>query len=147
MTEITGYSLEDAQSHSDFLALLYPGSKSYSQAQSRLDNVALMGSIFNAETTIPTKNGELKTLLLSTVMMEDQDNPLFLSTFQDITPLKRAEKALCQMIVQEHLIWEITHKIRQSLNLEDILNTTVTEVQQLLECDRVFIYRIFPNGT
>ena len=145
MTEITGYSLEDAQSHSDFLALLYPGSKSYSQAQSRLDNVALMGSIFNAETTIPTKNGELKTLLLSTVMMEDQDNPLFLSTFQDITPLKRAEKALCQMIVQEHLIWEITHKIRQSLNLEDILNTTVTEVQQLLECDRVFIYRIFPN--
>ncbi|WRH65302.1 MAG: PAS domain S-box protein [Planktothrix sp. GU0601_MAG3] len=145
MTEITGYSLEDAQSHPDFLALLYPSSKSYSQAQNRLENVALMGSVFNAETTIPTKNGELKTLLLSTVMMEDQENPLFLSTFQDITPLKRAEKALCQMIVQEHLIWEITHKIRQSLNLEDILNTTVTEVQQLLECDRVFIYRIFPN--
>lgn len=145
MTEITGYSLEDAQSHPDFLALLYPGSTSYSQAQSRLDNVALMGSVFNAETTIPTKNGELKTLLLSTVMMKDQENPLFLSTFQDITPLKRAEKALFQMIVQEHLIWEITHKIRQSLNLEDILNTTVTEVQQLLECDRVFIYQIFPN--
>ncbi|SKB12002.1 Methyl-accepting chemotaxis protein (modular protein) [Planktothrix sp. PCC 11201] len=145
MTEITGYSLEDAQSHPDFLALLYPSSTSYSQAQNRLNNVALMGSVFNAETTIPTKNGELKTLLLSTVMIEDQENPLFLSTFQNITPLKRAEKALCQMVVQEHLIWEITHKIRQSLNLEDILNTTVTEVQQLLECDRVFIYQIFPN--
>lgn len=145
MTEITGYSLEDAQSHQDFLALLYPSSESYSQAQSRLKQVALTGSIFNAETTIPTKKGELKTLLLSTVMMEDQENPLFLSTYQDITPLKRAEKTLCQLIVQEHLIWEITHKIRQSLNLDDILNTTVMEVQQLLECDQVFIYRIFPD--
>ncbi|VXD19989.1 diguanylate cyclase domain-containing protein [Planktothrix paucivesiculata] len=145
MTEITGYSLEDAQSHQDFLALLYPSSESYSQAQSRLKQVALTGSIFNAETTIPTKKGELKTLLLSTVMMENQENPLFLSTYQDITPLKRAEKTLCQLIVQEHLIWEITHKIRQSLNLDDILNTTVMEVQQLLECDQVFIYRIFPD--
>ncbi len=143
MTEITGYSLEDAQSHQDFLALLYPSSESYSQAQSRLKQVALTGSIFNAETPIPPKNGELKTL--STVMMEDQENPLFLSTYQDITSLKRAEKTLCQLIVQEHLIWEITHKIRQSLNLDDILNTTVMEVQQLLECDQVFIYRIFPD--
>lgn len=145
MTEITGYSLKDAQSHPDFLALLYPSSESYSQVQNRLNKVALMGSIFNEETTIPTKSGELKTLLLSMVMITDQENPLFLSTFQDITPLKRVEKALCQMIVQEHLIWEITDKIRQSLKLDDILYTTVTEVQQLLECDRVFIYRVFPN--
>ncbi|VXD22219.1 putative Diguanylate cyclase [Planktothrix serta PCC 8927] len=145
ITEITGYTLEEAQSHVNFLGLLYPNPEAYKKAQDQLKFVALMGSIFNIETTIQTKNGQSKTLLLSTVMMQDQQNPLFLSTFQDITPLKRAEKALCQLIVQEHLVWEITHQIRQSLNLDDILNTTVTEVQQLLECDQVLIYRIFPN--
>ncbi|MBD2483097.1 diguanylate cyclase domain-containing protein [Planktothrix sp. FACHB-1365] len=145
MTEITGYTLEEAQSHSDFLALLYPTPEGYQKAQDRLKKVIATGSIFNLETTIQAKNGQLKTLLLSTVMMQDQQHRLFLSTFQDITPLKRAEKALCQLIVQEHLIWEITHQIRQSLNLDDILNATVKEVQQLLECDQVLIYRIFPD--
>ncbi len=145
ITEITGYTLEEAQSPIDFLSLLYPNPEAYKKAQDRLRMVALTGSIFNVETTIQTKNGQLKTLLLSTVMMQDQQKPLFLSTFQDITPLKLAEQALCQLIVQEHLVWEITHQIRQSLNLADILNTTVTEVQQLLECDQVLIYRIFPN--
>lgn len=147
MEEITGYTLEEAQSYSDFLALLYPQPEAYQKAQERLQKVISAGSIFNIETTIRSKNGQLKTLLLSTVMMPDQQHPLFLSTFQDITPLKRAEQALCQLIVQEHLIWEITHQIRQSLNLEDILKTTVQEVQQLLECDQVLIYRIFSDRT
>jgi signal transduction histidine kinase/CheY-like chemotaxis protein len=36
-------------------------------------------------------------------------------------------------------------RIRQSLNLEHILTTTVAEVQQLLRCDRVTIYQFFPQ--
>jgi signal transduction histidine kinase/DNA-binding response OmpR family regulator len=38
----------------------------------------------------------------------------------------------------------IALRIRQSLNLEQILQTAVTEVQQLLECDRVTIYQVDP---
>jgi signal transduction histidine kinase/DNA-binding response OmpR family regulator len=36
--------------------------------------------------------------------------------------------------------------IRQSLNLEQILKTAVTQVQQLLECDRVAIYQLCQNS-
>lgn len=45
------------------------------------------------------------------------------------------------------LFAEITLKIRQSLQLKDILQTTVEEVQKLLNADRVLIYRVLPDGT
>ncbi|MBD2177759.1 GAF domain-containing protein [Pseudanabaena sp. FACHB-1998] len=45
------------------------------------------------------------------------------------------------------LLTEITFKIRQSLEFKEILRATVTEVQQLLQADRVLIYQIFPDGT
>jgi len=37
-------------------------------------------------------------------------------------------------------------RIRQSSRLEQILQTAVQEVQQLLECDRVTIYQVVPNS-
>ncbi|GAB1544140.1 hypothetical protein NUACC21_68160 [Scytonema sp. NUACC21] len=40
---------------------------------------------------------------------------------------------------------EITLRIRQSLKLEDVLNTAVNEVQQALGTDRVIIYRLNPD--
>jgi methyl-accepting chemotaxis protein PixJ len=39
------------------------------------------------------------------------------------------------------LFTEMTFRIRQSLRLEDVLNTTVNEVRQALKADRVVIYR------
>jgi len=45
------------------------------------------------------------------------------------------------------LMAEITQHIRESLNLPEILQTAVSEVQALLQADRVLVYRIWPNGT
>ncbi|MUL36848.1 ATP-binding protein [Gloeocapsopsis dulcis] len=45
------------------------------------------------------------------------------------------------------LLAEIAFKIRQSLQLEEILQTAVTEVRNLLQTDRVVIYRLWSNGT
>ena len=45
------------------------------------------------------------------------------------------------------LFAEVTLKIRQSLQLQEILQTTVTEVQRILAADRVLIYQVFANGT
>ncbi|HLO51498.1 MAG TPA: PAS domain S-box protein [Kamptonema sp.] len=36
-------------------------------------------------------------------------------------------------------------RIRQSVNLNEILDTTVTEVRQLLQCDRVMVYQFSPK--
>ncbi|PZO12925.1 MAG: diguanylate cyclase [Leptolyngbya foveolarum] len=45
------------------------------------------------------------------------------------------------------LFADITLKIRQSLQLKDILQTTVDEVQRLLNADRVLIYQVLPDST
>ncbi|MEO1519640.1 MAG: ATP-binding protein [Cyanobacteria bacterium J06633_2] len=48
---------------------------------------------------------------------------------------------------RSQLLAEITLKIRQSLQLKTILQTTVDEVQRLLDTDRVLIYQVLPDGT
>lgn len=59
--------------------------------------------------------------------------------------LREAETILKQQTERERMITAIAQNIRQSLNLTKILNTTVAEVRQFLETDRVFIYRFEPD--
>ncbi len=51
-----------------------------------------------------------------------------------------------QQYQKEQLIWRLTERVRQFLGLEEIFNTTVSEVRQFLKCDRVLFYRVFPGG-
>ena len=66
---------------------------------------------------------------------------------KDITEGKRAEEVLRQQSKRSQLFSEITLNIRQSLKLEEILQTTVTEVQQLLKADRVLIFQLQSDGS
>ena len=50
-----------------------------------------------------------------------------------------------QQASHEKILSRISKRIRQSLNLEDILKTTVTEVRQLLDCDRAIVYQFDPG--
>jgi PAS domain S-box-containing protein len=68
-----------------------------------------------------------------------------LGTVMDITLSKQVEIARQQQIQRERLMMQIAHYIRQSLNLDDILNTTVQEVRQFLHSDRVLIFRFAPD--
>jgi len=64
----------------------------------------------------------------------------------EITELKRAEAQLREAAERERLLGEIALRIRRSLNLDEILNTTVTEVRQFLGVDRVLIGHLDENG-
>ncbi|HBK23796.1 MAG TPA: histidine kinase, partial [Planktothrix sp. UBA10369] len=48
---------------------------------------------------------------------------------------------------RERLMVAVAQQIRISLNLTEILNTSVNQVQQLLVADRVVVYRIWPDHT
>jgi diguanylate cyclase (GGDEF)-like protein/PAS domain S-box-containing protein len=67
--------------------------------------------------------------------------------YTDITRRKQAEAALRQQFLRERLIGAIEARIRKSLNLVEVLNTTVIEVRQFLATDRVIIYRFEPNAS
>ncbi|MGB7248038.1 MAG: GAF domain-containing protein, partial [Phormidesmis sp.] len=45
------------------------------------------------------------------------------------------------------LFADVTLKIRQSLQLKEIVHTTVNEVRRLLKADRVLIYQVLPDST
>ena len=58
---------------------------------------------------------------------------------------KQAKEELHRQNLRSHLFTEITLKVRQSLKIEEILQTTVTEVQKILNWDRVLIYQLLPE--
>ncbi|EKD05982.1 histidine kinase [Limnospira fusiformis KN01] len=46
----------------------------------------------------------------------------------------------------DHIIATMALRIRRSLKLKEILQTTADEVQRLLKCDRVLLYEIDLHG-
>lgn len=60
---------------------------------------------------------------------------------------RQVEKALRQRTQRERLLTESVQRIRETLDLNVILNTTVEEVRQLFEVDRVLVYRLWSDGT
>ncbi|MGI0485253.1 response regulator [Pantanalinema rosaneae CENA516] len=66
-------------------------------------------------------------------------------TFSDITSQKQAEVALRQMADRERTLIRVIQRMRQTLDLEQIFNTTTQELRQALNCDRVVVYRFNPD--
>ncbi|MEH2460543.1 GAF domain-containing protein [Nostoc sp.] len=68
-------------------------------------------------------------------------------SYTDITDRKQVEEELKRQNLRSQLFAEITLKIRESLQINEILQTTVTEVQKLLQADRVLIFRLEADGS
>ncbi|MFP4576804.1 MAG: ATP-binding protein [Coleofasciculus sp.] len=58
-----------------------------------------------------------------------------------------SETTLEHIAQREQLILSSAQRIRQTLDLDTILETTVTEVREFLGVDRVLVYRIWSDGT
>ncbi len=65
---------------------------------------------------------------------------------QNITLRKQSELQYQQQVEREKLLASISLRIRRSLNLGEILQTTTEEIRYLLQVDRVLVYQLQPNG-
>ncbi|MEZ2239122.1 GAF domain-containing protein [Microcoleus sp.] len=101
------------------------------------------GWIENLEFQMLNKDGSTRWISLNASAVKDDAGNFLMSrsSLFDISDRKQAETALLQKFQQEKLLWRITQGIRQSLDLNVILNTAVTEVRQTLQTDRAAIYR------
>ncbi|MBD1877101.1 EAL domain-containing protein [Nodosilinea sp. FACHB-131] len=88
----------------------------------------------------------LKQLTTQTAIAIHQSE-LYQQSQAELKQRQQAENLLRQQFERERLITAVAHRIRESLDLSQILNTTVAEVRQLLQADRVLTYRINPDGT
>ncbi len=102
----------------------------------------------NVETAFVTANGE-------TVWVEGNVNCRFedgvvvatRGIFRNITERKKAAEELERQSRRAQLLADLSLKIRQSLDIAEILETAVTEIQALLKADRVLVYHFQPDGS
>lgn len=67
--------------------------------------------------------------------------------FRNITEQKKAAEELERQNRRAQLLANLSLKIRESLDIAEILETAVTEIQALLKADRVLVYRFQPDGS
>jgi PAS domain S-box-containing protein len=92
------------------------------------------------EGRIFTPSGQIKWIQ-ATSEIEKQANGdlLWEGLVMDITERKQVEAQLCLWGQRDRLLTQTLGRIRSSLDLDHILDTTVSEVRQFLQVDRVFI--------
>ncbi len=56
-----------------------------------------------------------------------------------------AQQLLQQQLEQQRLVMDMTVRIRRSLDLQEILQTTVDDVRQFLQTDRAIVYEFAPD--
>ncbi|UKP00327.1 response regulator [Nostoc sp. UHCC 0870] len=106
--------------------------------------------VYEAEIRLLAKSGEWKWILDrgKLVSRDSQGKAVRMAgTHLDISERKKAEVELQQEYQRALLLKQITEEIRQSLKLEKILQTTVKEVQRILQADRVLIFQVNPDGS
>lgn len=102
-------------------------------------------SFFEAQAVDLRKDGTAFPVEVKGTAFTYKGQPHILAVVRDITERQRAEAQLRLAQERDRLLAEIALRIRQSLNLEQILNRTVTEVRQFLQTDRVCICYIDGN--
>lgn len=87
-------------------------------------------------------NGNLTWLDICKVPLVDENGRIFgiLGTYADITERKRTEQQLREKAQREQLFNQIISQIRQSLDIETILNTTLNRVRELMQTDRCLFF-------
>jgi PAS domain S-box-containing protein len=138
--QMLGYEEAEIVGRKLFVDLLAP--ESIKTFNDNFSVVKTRGWIRDIEFQMVRKDGQIVPISATVVAIRDADGNYLSSrsTVIDISDRVRLRK-------QSRLSAEISQKIRQSLQLEEILQTAVEEVQKLLAVDRVSIFRFDPDGS
>jgi PAS domain S-box-containing protein len=141
--DISGYTREQVIGHN--LTEL----QIWVNPEERLQVIKLLqedGAVRNQEYEFRKQSGEVVIGLFSAEIINLGGEECLLTVGNDITERKQAEIQQRMTQKRDRLLAETLGRIRSSLNLEQILNTTVEEVRSFLQADRVFIGHADGNG-
>ncbi len=81
-------------------------------------------------------------------IFDETNTPQYLMGIsEDITDWVEAQEEIIKQNQRSQLFAELTIKIRQSLDIGEILQTTVEEVRQVLHADRAIVFQLLPDGS
>lgn len=118
------------------------GTAAYEKAKPNIDRV-LAGEKVVYEATLNYDLAGTRYVQATLVPDYDIEGAVkgYFALVQDLSDRKAAELALQQKAEQDHTLWQITQRIRQTLDLQDILATATEEVQRHLHVDRTLIFQ------
>ncbi len=138
---VTGYYYEEVRNQSFYKIFLpHEESATISKNFTRFSNSSLSNLYENHWLT---KSGERRLISWSTTAVLESENKIsfIICSGLDITDRKQVEEEVRLQNWRSIVFSQITLRIRQSLNVNEILNTTVEEVRKYLKADRVVVYR------
>lgn len=91
-------------------------------------------------------SGDIRTVEVVTSYLSHEGQRLLYCIVSDMTERLQAAAALRFYHQQETFIDSISQRVRQSLNLQEVLQRAVSEVYRFLKVDRVMIYRYDVSG-
>ncbi len=124
MQEITGYTQDEANATSDFSKLIASDPEEHQKGLDRLGVVLERGMVRDVEASIRSKDGVLKTVLVSTSLLRQGNRSMFLSVYRDISEQKdylrkleeatRAANAAAK--AKAEFLATMSHEIRTPMN-------------------------------
>ncbi|MBN3869443.1 GAF domain-containing protein [Nostoc sp. JL33] len=147
--EMLGYKdHEVSNSWDEWAKRIHPDERD-SVLQAFQDHFAKKTPFYVCEYRVQCQDGSYKWILDRGEALWDAlgDIVRMVGSYSDITHRKRVEEELKRQNLRSQLFSEITLKIRESLQIDEILQTTVTEVQKLLQVDRVLIFQLEADGS
>jgi PAS domain S-box-containing protein len=139
---VTGYYYEEVHNQNFWKIFLLP-----EDAPSVRKNLAKVVTPPSSSTSYEnywiTKKGERRLISWSTTSLLSSDGKIdfVIATGLDVTDRKQVEEEVRLQNWRSLVFSQITLRIRQSLNINEILSTTVDEVRRFLKADRVLAYR------
>ncbi len=134
--KLSGYERDEAIGKTSFELNLWVNDR---DRLNLLQELQATGVVRNLEFEFRQKSGKIITTQLSAEIIDLDGLPSLLAVHHDITESKQVEAQLRLCAQRDRLLAETLVRIRSSLNLDEILQITVTEVRQFLQADRVFI--------
>ncbi|TVU53865.1 MAG: response regulator [Arthrospira sp. PLM2.Bin9] len=141
---VTGYNSEEIINRTlDELNLWV-----YSEQRSEmLDIIAQNRQVRNFELEFRTKNGEIRSGLISADIINLNSQECLLTSSNDITDRRRTEEALRRQFERERLLRQITEELRSSLDSQQIFQTAANRIGQTFAVDRCTIYTYLSSPT
>ncbi len=120
----------------------------FSQLSQLLGGTLPESCLEDIETRYHRQDGSVVDISLSTAPLHDAEGRVVgnMGVAADITLVKKMQESLLQQAQRERLIAMIAQRIRHSLDVQEIIETTVVEVQKLLGSDRALIIHYLSPG-
>ncbi|MEM7773034.1 MAG: PAS domain S-box protein, partial [Cyanobacteria bacterium P01_A01_bin.37] len=136
---VSGYSAQEVKGKMIWNTLIPP--EEQADVQSIFRKLSQQKHHNHYENYWTCKDGARKLISWSNTLLMDASGTVeyVIGTGIDITSQRQTEQHVIRQYKQGQLLGEITRKIRQSLDINEILQTAVDEVQAHLACDSVLV--------